>query len=131
MKEHCAQVLLRLQWERQVVRGQSMHMDASLDGLGVSVMGGLQDELFNLTMDRIQVQGLRARGLSHDSWPLQGELANCTQDHTLAKGIGSVWLMAEVRRPRLEALALMGPCRMSFWNALWTTSSSTLVQGTS
>ena len=49
------QVLLRLQWERQVVRGQSMHMDASLDGVGVSVMGGLQDELFNLTLDRIQV----------------------------------------------------------------------------
>ena len=48
-------MLLRLQWERQVVRGQSMHMDASLDGVGVSVMGGLQDELFNLTMDRIQV----------------------------------------------------------------------------
>ena len=49
------QVLVRLQWERQVVRGQSMHMDVSLDGLGVSVMGGLQDELFNLTLDRIQV----------------------------------------------------------------------------
>ena len=49
------QVLLRLQWERQLVRGRSMHIDASLDGLGISVMGGLQDELFNLTMDRIQV----------------------------------------------------------------------------
>lgn len=49
------QVFMRLQWERQVVRGQSMRLEVKLEGLGVSVMGGLQDELFNLTMDKIEV----------------------------------------------------------------------------
>ena len=67
------QVLVRLQWERQVVRGQSMHMDVGLDGLGVSVMGGLQDELFNLTMDRIQ-----ARHKSDCQSVLLAVLAVCT-----------------------------------------------------
>ena len=49
------QVFMRLQWERQVVRGQSMRVEVALEGIGVSVMGGLQDELFNLTMDKIEV----------------------------------------------------------------------------
>ena len=46
---------MRLQWERQVVRGQSMRVEVHLEGVGVSVMGGLQDELFNLTMDKLEV----------------------------------------------------------------------------
>lgn len=48
------QVHLRLQWVRQLVRGQYMNAEASFAGLGLIVMGGLQDELFNLTVDRIQ-----------------------------------------------------------------------------
>lgn len=52
------QVLLRLQWVRQVVRGRYMNAELSLAGLGLIVMGGLQDELFNLTIDRIQVPSL-------------------------------------------------------------------------
>ena len=49
------QVLLRFQWVMEVMRGQSTHMALSLEGLATSVMGGLQDELFNLTLDKIQV----------------------------------------------------------------------------
>ncbi len=39
----------------EVMRGQSTHMELSLEGLATSVMGGLQDELFNLTLDNVQV----------------------------------------------------------------------------
>ncbi len=49
------QVHLRFQWVKQVQRGQSLHMDVNLKGIGLSVMGGLQDELFNLTIERIKV----------------------------------------------------------------------------
>ena len=49
------QVLVRFQWVREVMRGQSTHMEVSLEGLATSVMGGLQDELFNLTLDNLQV----------------------------------------------------------------------------
>ena len=51
----CWQVLVRLQWVMEVMRGQSTHMEVSLEGLATSVMGGLQDELFNLTLDNLQV----------------------------------------------------------------------------
>ncbi len=49
------QVLVRFQWVMEVMRGQSTHMELSLEGLATSVMGGLQDELFNLTLDNLQV----------------------------------------------------------------------------
>lgn len=50
------QVHLRLQWVRHLVRGQYMNAELSMAGLGLIVMGGLQDELFNLTIDRIQAR---------------------------------------------------------------------------
>lgn len=49
------QVYLRLQWVRQLVRGQYMNAEIDLAGIGMIVMGGLQDELFNLTLDRLKV----------------------------------------------------------------------------
>ena len=52
------QVLVRFQWVMEVMRGQSTHMEVSLEGLATSVMGGLQDELFNLTLDNLQVSSL-------------------------------------------------------------------------
>ncbi|KAL3135445.1 hypothetical protein ABBQ32_007626 [Trebouxia sp. C0010 RCD-2024] len=55
------QVLLRFQWVMEVMRGQSTHMELSLEGLATSVMGGLQDELFNLTLDNIQASGHMTR----------------------------------------------------------------------
>jgi hypothetical protein len=33
------QVHLRLQWLRNVERGQTMHLDLSLEGMGLSVVG--------------------------------------------------------------------------------------------
>ncbi|KAL0018632.1 hypothetical protein WJX77_009530 [Trebouxia sp. C0004] len=51
------QVLVRFQWVMEVMRGQSTHMEVSLEGLATSVMGGLQDELFNLTLDNLQASG--------------------------------------------------------------------------
>ena len=35
-----------------------MNAEMSLAGLGLVVMGGLQDELFNLTIDRVHVRFL-------------------------------------------------------------------------
>ena len=55
------QVLVRFQWVLEVMRGQSTHMEVSLEGLATSVMGGLQDELFNLTLDNLQVSQITLR----------------------------------------------------------------------
>ncbi|KAK9867091.1 hypothetical protein WJX84_006946 [Apatococcus fuscideae] len=55
------QVHLRFQWVKQVTRGQTLHMDLHLKGLGISVMGGLQDELFNLTVEQVKVKGERSK----------------------------------------------------------------------
>ena len=52
------QVHLRFQWQRHVVRGQTINAEVALEGLGLSVMGGLQDELFNLTLDKLKVSRL-------------------------------------------------------------------------
>ena len=57
-QEVVVQVLVRFQWVMEVMRGQSTHMEVSLEGLATSVMGGLQDELFNLTLDNLQVSSL-------------------------------------------------------------------------
>ena len=52
-------MFLRLQWVREVIRGQSQHLEVDLAGMGTSVMGGLQDELFNLTMDCLKASWLQ------------------------------------------------------------------------
>ena len=52
-----------------MVRGQSMRIEVALEGVGVSVMGGLQDELFNLTMDKIEVGAGRAVSCSVAGMP--------------------------------------------------------------
>ena len=54
------QVHLRLQWVRQLVRGQYMNAEIDMAGVGVIFMGGLQDELFNLTLDRLKVSYLHS-----------------------------------------------------------------------
>ena len=43
------------------MRGQYMNAEMSLSGIGLVVMGGLQDELFNLTVDRIKVKHTLSR----------------------------------------------------------------------
>ncbi|BDA48868.1 probable vacuolar protein sorting-associated protein 13A at C-terminar half [Coccomyxa sp. Obi] len=55
------QVHLRLQWVRQVERGRIMHLDLNMEGLGFSVVGGLQDELFNMTLDQLRIKAERTR----------------------------------------------------------------------
>ena len=52
-------MFLRLQWVREVIRGQSQNLEVDLAGMGTSVMGGLQDELFNLTMDCLKASWLQ------------------------------------------------------------------------
>lgn len=47
------QVHLRLQWLKENLRGQRTEAEVSLAGFAFSVMGGLQDELFNFTVDKI------------------------------------------------------------------------------
>ena len=46
---------------RDAERGHTVRGDVCLAGIGLSVVGGLQDELFNLTIDRISVQAVSAR----------------------------------------------------------------------
>jgi hypothetical protein len=41
---------MRLEWVRPVVRGRISRLEIGLAGASLSVMGGLQDELFNFTL---------------------------------------------------------------------------------
>ena len=51
----CWQVYLRLQWVSRVVRGVVTRLEVGLSGLSLSVAGGLQDELLNLTARQLAV----------------------------------------------------------------------------
>ncbi len=55
------QVFLRLQWQTDVVRGSSLKVDAQLAGCGLLVMGGLQDELFHLSMDELRATAVSSQ----------------------------------------------------------------------
>jgi hypothetical protein len=55
------QVLLRVQWQRDTVRGASLRLEADFAGFGLLVMGGLQDELFNLTFDDLKAAAVSSR----------------------------------------------------------------------
>ena len=59
------QVHLRLQWKTEAVRGQSMKVEVVMAGLSLVVMGGLQDELFNLTTDEIKATAVRWAAWGH------------------------------------------------------------------
>jgi hypothetical protein len=52
---------LRLQWQTEAVRGQSTKVELNAAGLSLVVMGGLQDELFNLTTDEIRATAVSSR----------------------------------------------------------------------
>ena len=41
---------MRLEWVRPIVRGRISRLEIGLAGASLSVMGGLQDELFNFTL---------------------------------------------------------------------------------
>ncbi|KAL6785838.1 hypothetical protein ACKKBG_A00370 [Auxenochlorella protothecoides x Auxenochlorella symbiontica] len=55
------QVCLRMQWQREVVRGKSVKVEVALAGAGLLVMGGLQDELFNVTLDDVRGVAVQSR----------------------------------------------------------------------
>ena len=50
------QVFLRLQWQRKVDRGSSIRAEMDLAGAGMMVVGGLQDELFNFTIEKMMIK---------------------------------------------------------------------------
>jgi len=54
-------VFLRLQWQTEVVRGSSIKVEIDAAGAGLMVVGGLQDEIFNLTFDTIKASAVRTR----------------------------------------------------------------------
>lgn len=47
------QVFLRLQWQKQIERGSMTKFNMDLQGAGMMVVGGLQDELFNFTIEKL------------------------------------------------------------------------------
>lgn len=51
------QVFLRLQWQKKVEPGSRTEFEMDLAGAGMLVVGGLQDELFNFTVERLKVDG--------------------------------------------------------------------------
>lgn len=55
------QVFLRLQWQTEVTRGSSTRVEIDASGAAMLVVGGLQDELFNLTVDSIRVAAVKTR----------------------------------------------------------------------
>ena len=46
------QVRLRLQWVNEEQRGRALRCEVALAGAALSVVGALQDELFNATLDQ-------------------------------------------------------------------------------
>jgi hypothetical protein len=55
------QVFLRLQWQTEIVRGSSTRLEVDAAGAALLVVGGLQDELFNLTVDRVLIAAVKNR----------------------------------------------------------------------
>ena len=56
-----AQVFLRIQWQTEVVRGASVKVEVDMAGASLLVMGGLQDELFNFTIDSLHTVAVSTR----------------------------------------------------------------------
>ena len=71
------QVFLRLQWQRKVDRGSSTKLEMDLAGAGIMVVGGLQDELFNLTLESLKLESITA---SHER-VIQGTVSSIQLDN--------------------------------------------------
>ena len=61
------QVRLRLQWVTEERRGRALRCEVALAGAALSVVGALQDELFNATLDRVSVVAERSRAEARSS----------------------------------------------------------------
>lgn len=82
------QVCLRLQWQREIVRGMSVKVEASLAGAGLLVMGSLQDELFNLTLDDVHATAVQ----SHRELEFKGSVRKAQLDNQILDAVQPVVL---------------------------------------
>lgn len=61
MGEHSVpdlQIFLRLQWQKKIDRGSMTKLNMDLEGAGIMVVGGLQDELFNFTAEKFHLDSV-------------------------------------------------------------------------
>jgi hypothetical protein len=86
------QVFLRLQWQTELERGSSFKMDIDAAGAGLMVVGGLQDELFNLTMDSAKVSAVRTRL----ELQVEGSVAKVQLDNQMLNAVEPVVLAPDV-----------------------------------
>ena len=98
------QVFLRLQWQRKVERGSSTKLEMDLAGVGVMVVGGLQDELFNLTFESLKLESVTA---SHEK-VIQGTVGSIQLDNqTLNAGEPVVLAPDAGLRPTVQQRPLL------------------------
>ncbi len=86
------QVYLRLQWQTEVERGSSFKMEIDAAGAGLMVVGGLQDELFNLTVDSAKVSAVRTRL----ELQVEGSVAKVQLDNQMLNAVEPVVLAPDV-----------------------------------
>lgn len=86
------QVYLRLQWQTEIERGSSFKMDIDAAGAGLMVVGGLQDELFNFTVDSAKVSAVRTRL----ELQVEGSIAKVQLDNQMLNAVEPVVLAPDV-----------------------------------
>jgi len=98
------QVFLRLQWLKREDRGSKTKVELDLAGAGMMVVGGLQDELFNFTMEKIMIEGT----ISNQEREVKGAIHRLQVDNqTLNAGEPVVLAPDEGLRPTSEARPLI------------------------
>lgn len=98
------QVFLRVQWQSEVERGSSFKMEVDAAGLGLMVVGGLQDELFNLTIDAAKVTAVRTRL----EMQVEGSVAKVQLDNQMLNAVEPVVLAPDVG-VRPTGMVMEGP----------------------
>ena len=86
------QVFLRLQWQTEVERGSSLKVEVDAAGAGLMVVGGLQDELFNFTVDSAKVTAVRTRL----ELQVEGSVAKVQLDNQMLNAVEPVVLAPDV-----------------------------------
>lgn len=82
------QVYLRLQWQTEGVRGSSVKVEIDAAGAGLMVVGGLQDEIFNLTIDLLKATAVRTR----QELTVRGTVARVQLDNQMLNAVEPVVL---------------------------------------
>lgn len=118
---------LRLQWVTEERRGRALRCEVALAGAALSVVGALQDELFNATLDRVSVVAERSRAEARLHRP------RTTRLQPTCIAWGKLWevgwqipgglcgLHVIVRRPLVQAAQTGLPChaRLPCVISLW------------